>query len=220
MKKHFITGLALLLPLVLTVIIILFLFNLFTRPLVPIVSILFHHLEKILGLDIPSFLNLFISQIFALIFLCFFILLLGFIAQWFFIRHLFNWGSLILSKIPLIKTIYKTSRDIFAALFSSDEKKAFKHPVIVPFPYAPSYALGFHAGEVAEEIQRKIKEPLMPVFVPTAPHPISGFLFFVKQKETHSIQMTNEESVKFLVSCGILNPKKMSTEHTKDDQTS
>ena len=112
-----------------------------------------------------------------------------------------------MSQIPFIKTVYKVSRDIFSALFSSDGKKAFKHSVIVPFPFSPSYSLGFQAGEVAEEIQNKIKEPLVSVFMPTAPHPISGFLFFVPQKDAPKIAMTTEESVKFLVSCGMIGAK-------------
>lgn len=207
MKKHFITGLALLLPLVLTLMIIFFLFNLFTRPFVPIVSTFIIRIEESLQLDLPSFLTLFISQIFALILLCLAIFLLGVIAQWFLVRHILYWGNRMFSKIPFIKTIYKTSKDIFTAFFSTDEKKAFKHPVIVPFPYSPSFSLGFQAGEVAEEIQQKIKEPLVSVFMPTAPHPISGFLFFVKEQEAHMIQMTNEESIKFLVSCGIIVPE-------------
>ncbi len=211
MRKYFITGLALLLPIALTLIVILFLFNLFTRPLVPIVSTILLHLESALNLKIPEFLNLFISQIFALIFLCLFIFFLGFVAQWFIIRHLLNWGSKLLSKIPVVKTVYKTSKDIFTAFFSTDEKKAFKNPVIVPFPFSPSFSMGFHAGEIAEEIQEKIQEPLKSVFVPTAPHPISGFLFFVKEKEAKNIQMTNEEAVKFLVSCGIINPETKET---------
>ena len=119
-------------------------------------------------------------------------------------KKIFEIGHQIMSRIPLIKTIYKVSRDIFSALFSSDGKKAFKYPVIVPFPFSPSYSLGLQAGEVAEEIQSKVQEPLTSIFMPTAPHPISGFLVFVPLKDAHKIAMTTEESVKFLVSCGMI----------------
>lgn len=206
MRKHFITGLILLLPVALTLMIIFFLFDFFTGPFVTPVSLLISWFEAKFHFHIPNALILLLSRLLALILLFFFILILGAIARWFFVKNLLNWANRIISRIPLIKTIYKVSRDIFNALFSNDGKKAFKRPVIVPFPSLPSYSLGFEAGEVAQEVQEKIKEPLVSVFVPTAPHPISGFLFLVEEKKQKAIQMTNEEALKFLVSCGMIHP--------------
>jgi uncharacterized membrane protein len=111
------------------------------------------------------------------------------------------------SKIPVVKTVYTVSRDLFAALFSEDGNKAFKEPVTVPFPFPPYLAVGFHAGETAPEIKDKLKEPVIPVFTPTAPHPISGFLLFVPKELVKPLDMSNEEVIKFLVSCGMLHPQ-------------
>ena len=203
MKKHLITGLIILLPVALTLMVIVFLFDLFTEPFIdlvgPIVELIPYHL--------PHGFVLFLSRIFSLILLCLFILLLGVVTQLFLIKMVMNWSNQILFRIPFIRTVYKVSRDIFAALFSSDGKKAFKRPVMIPFPSKPHYCLGFEAGEVAEECRRKIGTPLTSVFAPTAPHPISGFLFLVPQKDIHFIDMTNEEVVKFLVSCGMILPE-------------
>lgn len=207
MKKYLLTGLALLLPLVLTLIVIVFLFDFFTRPFLPVVSSFLLHIEQMNDIDLPSSLNLFIAQVFALLLLYGVILLLGVIARWFLIRHILHWSNQILSRIPIVKTVYRISKEIFTAFFSTDEKKAFKNPVTIPFPFAPSQALGFHAGEIAAEIQEKIKTPLTPVFMPTAPHPISGFLIFVKKEKAPAISMTNEEAIKFLVSCGMITPE-------------
>lgn len=206
MKKYFITGLIILLPAALTLMIIIFLFDFFTAPFLYPVSTLLSSLQNEFQFHIPSALTLLLSRFLALVLLFCFILLLGAVARWFFIKNLLNWTNLIFSRIPLIKTVYKVSRDIFSAIFSKDGKKAFKRPVIVPFPSFPSYSLGFEAGEVANEIQEKIKEPLVSVFVPTVPHPISGFLFLVEENKKKNIQMTNEEALKFLVSCGMIHP--------------
>lgn len=206
MKKHFLTGLIILMPIALTVMIILFLVDFFTTPFISIVSSILNQIEVALHFQIPDSLTLPVARVLALVLLFLFILILGAIARWFLIKHIIQFGDRIISRIPYIKTVYKVSRDIFNALFSSDEKKAFKYSVIIPFPFSPSYSLGFHAGEVAEEIQSKIEEPLLSVFMPTAPHPISGFLFFIPKKDAHKIAMTTEESVKFLVSCGIIYP--------------
>lgn len=208
MKKHLLTGLIILLPVALTLMIIIFLFDFFTEPFVTIVGPLVDLLQEEAGVHLPEGLTLFISRLLSLIFLCFFILLLGFVTQLFLVEMVMNWGNLILFRIPFIKTVYKVSRDIFAALFSADGKKAFKRPVMIPFPSKPNHCLGFEAGEVAQECQEKIKIPLISVFVPTAPHPISGFLFLVPESDVKRIDMTNEEVVKFLVSCGMILPQK------------
>lgn len=200
MKKYFITGLIILLPLVLTVMVIFFLVNFFTSPFV-------HFVEEHLFAKgtLPVSVTLFISRILAMILLCIFIFILGVVARWFLIKNIISLTSSILSRIPLIKSVYKVSKEVFSALFSLDGKKAFKYPVLIPFPRKPTYSLGFQAGEVAEEIKRVVKTPLVSVFSPTAPHPITGFLFLVPEHEVHKLDMTNEEAVKYLVSCGLIH---------------
>ena len=206
MRKAFITGLIILLPVALTLMIIFFLFDFFTGPFVPIVSALLSQIEAKLHFTLPPGLDLFISRLFALILLSIFILLLGAAARWFLIRKFLHGTHLLISRIPLIKSVYKVSREVFHALFSGEGKKAFKDPVIFPFPSPPAYAVGFHVGEVAQECQEKVDTPLISVFMPTAPHPISGFLFLVPERDVRKIEMMNEEVFKFLVSCGMIHP--------------
>lgn len=207
MKKHLITGLIILLPVALTLMIIFFLFDFFTEPFVTIVGPLVDLLQAKLNIVLPQELILFISRLLSLIFLCIFIFFLGVVTQLFLVKVIIKWANLLLFRIPFIKTVYKVSRDIFAALFSSEGKKAFKRPVMIPFPSKPNHCLGFEAGEVAEECREKVKTPLVSVFVPTAPHPISGFLFLIPETDVQNIDMTNEQVVKFLVSCGMILPE-------------
>lgn len=212
MRKHLLTGLIILLPAALTLMVIVFLVDLFTEPFIDLVS----PLVELIPYKMPHGFVLLLSRLFSLLFLCLFILLLGMVTQLFLVKLLINWTNRVLFRIPFIKTVYKVSRDIFAALFSSDGKKAFKRPVMIPFPSKPNYCLGFEAGTVAEECQKKVAVPLTAVFTPTAPHPISGFLFLVPTADIHSIDMTNEEVVKFLVSCGMIVPESENKE--TDDQ--
>lgn len=206
-KKYLLTGMIILLPSVLTLMIILFLFNLFTAPVVNIIDPLITLIEKRSGLDLPEWMLPFLAKIFSLVFLCIFIFLLGVFTQLFLVKTAIRWMNLLIARIPFIKTVYQVSVDIFSALFSLDGKKAFKYPVMIPFPSLPNYAIGFVTGEIAPEVQEKMKEPLVPVFSPTAPHPISGFLFLVPEKEVKKIDMNNEAIVKFLVSCGTILPE-------------
>ena len=209
MRKYLLTGLAILLPLALTIMVIFFLIDFFTSPFVHLVD---DHIFSKAAL--PAGVTLFISRILALILLCIFIFLLGVVARWYVIKDILSGTSALLSRIPLIKTVYKTSRDVIAALFSMDGKKAFKYPVLIPFPQRPTFCLGFQAGEVAEEIQQTIKTPLVSVYAPTAPHPISGFLFLIPEQDVSKLDMTNEEAVKYLVSCGLIHP---SSKEAKDE---
>lgn len=212
MKKYLITGLVILLPIALTLMIILFLFDFFTEPFVHIVGPLIESIQSKVDISLPQGIVLFLSRLLSLLFLCIFIFFLGVVTQLLLVKTLMNWGNLILFRIPLIKTIYKVSRDIFSALFNTDGKKVFKHPVMIPFPCKPNFGLGFESGEVSEEIKAKMKAPVRSIFVPTAPHPISGFLFFIPEVDVKRVEMTNEEVVKFLVSCGMIVPESTAEE--------
>jgi len=204
MKKHFLTGLAILLPVVLTTMIIIFLFNFLTTPFVNLVSQLFSLIQKHFLFTLSKGSALFVSRILVIIFLFIFIFILGVIARWFLIKNIMSGGSRLISRIPIFKSVYKISKEIISALFSLDGKKAFHHPVVLPFPQEPLFGIGFNTGQVAEECQKAVDVPLFSIFTPTAPHPISGFLLFVPQSEVHKLDMSNEEAIKFLVSCGLV----------------
>jgi uncharacterized membrane protein len=75
---------------------------------------------------------------------------------------------------------------------------------MVPFPSNKSFAAGLSSGEVPEEVERKIHFPLEPVFLPTAPHLISGFLVFFPKDKVQRVEMTHHEFVKYIISCGIV----------------
>lgn len=218
MKKHMITGLVILLPVALTLMIIIFLFDLFTEPFFQVVGPLVEFIRLKLDISLPQGIILFFSRLLSLIFLCIFIFLLGLFTQVFLVKTLIKWGNYIILQIPFIKTVYQVSTDIFAAIFSSDGKKAFKNPVMIPFPCKPNQSLGFEAGELTQEIKNKIQKPVVSVFVPTAPHPISGFLFFIPEEDVLKIDMTNEEVVKFLVSCGMIQPESRNKQEPTDEQ--
>jgi uncharacterized membrane protein len=203
MRKSFITGLVILLPIVLTALTAFFLFDLFTTPFVPIVRSLLSHFFNAFSEEII----LFLSRLIGLILLVVLIFVLGFITRHFLFNSLVKLGQKIVYRIPFVKTVYRLSRDIFSALFSPDGKQVFKETVMVPFPHKPHYCVGFSSGEVPEECQRKAKVPLVSVFAPTAPHPISGFLFLVPKDCVHPIKMSKEDAIKFLVSCGVVHPE-------------
>lgn len=204
MKKYLLTGFIFLMPIVLTLLIVVFLFDLFTDPVVSIVRPLIDHFY----LPVHHAFVLILARLLSFLFLIFFIMLLGAIIQWFFGKQLMSVTDKILNQIPIVKTIYKTSRDLLGAFFSPEGQRALHYPVFTPFGSFPQKTLGFKSGQIALEIQEKLDEPMTPVFIPTVPHPLSGFLILVPEKDIEKAHMTNEEAFKFLVSCGAMVPPK------------
>lgn len=203
MKKYLLAGLITLLPLALTIMIVVFLFDFFATPFLPLVKLA---VSKV-PFSLPPGVTLFISRLIALVLLCLLTLLLGFIARQFFLNGILRAANKILYRIPFIRTVYKVSRDVFSAIFLPNEKGGFKEPIVTPFPSAPYFAIGFRTGQAPQECEEKLGVPLVSVFAPTAPHPISGFLFLVPKKNIQSVDMTKEDAFKFLVSCGVILPK-------------
>ena len=208
-KKSFIAGLAILLPLAIAVACVEFIVNFLTQPFVGIVS-LFLESFPTLKHDIWFFSSekviLYTSKVVILILLFVFTIFIGMLTRWFAIRFLLNLGDKILNRIPLFNTVYKTTRDLFRTLFSP-EKNAFKQVVLVRFPTPNIYALALIASSSPEECCKKVKEDLITVLIPTTPNPMSGFLLMYPQKDLIYVDMTPEDAIKYIVSCGIITPE-------------
>ncbi len=209
MKKHFVTGLVILLPLVVTIAVVLFLVNFLTAPFIGAVSAILtkmHIINRGFLFLSPEQLLRYGSQIIILILLFLFTVILGIIARWFLIHTLFRLGDRILHRIPIVNTVYKTTQDIIKTLFVSD-KNTFKQVVMVPFPRADVFVLGFIARESPKICSQAAGNDLTSVFVPTTPNPTTGFLLMFKRSELIDIDMKPEDAIKYIVSCGVIIPK-------------
>ncbi len=207
MKKYLLTGLITLLPIALTLMIVHYLFNLLTTPFVQPVESLLLAYEKTNDFQILHYdaLVLFISRVIALFLLFGLILLLGYLGRKFFFHSTLHWTNQLFLRIPIIKTIYRISKDVTKAFFSPSGK-TFKQTVLVPFPYPDAYALGFVTGDIPPSFKAVLPDVDVAVFVPTAPHPLSGFILMTSQKQLTPTDITTEEAFKFLVSCGVIHP--------------
>jgi uncharacterized membrane protein len=207
MKKYFFTGFIALLPIALTLIIANWLFNLFTAPLAGLTEAIILSYEKQLGLSMEHHdtLVLFLSRVFALILLLVLILLLGFCGQKFLINVFMKIPERLFSHIPLVRTIYRLSNDITKAMFQ-ENKKTFKETVLLPFPHNDALAIGFVTGDTPEVFKGYKFHTDLAVFVPTAPHPMSGFVLLTPKKIVTHVDVSVEDAFKFLISCGVIHP--------------
>ena len=207
MKKYLITGLVILLPIAITFLVISFILDIFTAPFLDLATNILSKMEKPLPFLASKEILTIFSKIFIIILFCIFIFLLGVLTRIFFFKYLLSLLNKIFMKIPFFKSIYHTAKDMIASLLSVKEEKAFKHPVLVNYPSKKSKCIGFASGKTPKEIEEKTKLKLDPVFIPTAPHPISGYLIFFKKEDIEKVKMTNEEAIKYTISCGVIRPE-------------
>lgn len=208
MKKHIITGLVILLPVALTIAIIGFIVNFLTRPFLGIVS---HFLAKTAfatrGFFIfsPEHALVLTSQIIILICLFLVIWIVGMIARWYLVHLILHYSEKLLHKLPLVNKIYKATKEIITSLLGQGET-SFQHVVLVPFPEPGKYALGFLSKPAPSICSDAASHVLISVFIPTCPNPTTGFTVMYKPEEIHKLDMSPEEAIKYIVSCGMISP--------------
>jgi len=200
MKKYFLTGLATLLPLAITLMLVIFLVDLLTNPFINLVTSLLQGPFSSLNLPAEPHLVRFVSQLFILIFLFLFTLLLGVAARWFLVRTLLSTGDKILHRIPLVNKVYKTTKEIIQSLFG-DQAHSFQQVVMTPFPYDDCYALGFVTNDCS-----LAGSEMVSVFVLTTPNPTTGYLVIRKKSDLIYLDMKSNEAVRYVVSCGVIIP--------------
>jgi uncharacterized membrane protein len=209
MKKYFITGLVILLPLAVTIAIVVFTVNFLTKPFVGIVSSFlkgFNILNRGFLFMSPEQVVLYGSKLLVLICLFIFTLFLGMIARWFFFKALISLSDKILHKIPLVNKVYKTTQEIIKTIFVTD-KSSFKQVVMVPFPKSGTYVMGLVSRESPKACSDQVGGELYSVLVPTTPNPTTGFLLMYKKEEMIFLDLKPEHAIKYIVSCGVITPE-------------
>ena len=184
-KGRFITGLFVVVPVGITIFILKFLFN---------------FADGILGSYLDSLLAAFLDNHYhipGLGMLTGFIViyLSGVLATNVIGTRILRWSDGILSRIPVVKSIYGSSKQLTQVF--KEGKSSYRRAVFVEWPRAGVRAVGFVTAEVERD-----GEKLVVVYVPTMPNPTSGFALFFKESEVQDCGMTVEEAVKFVVSGG------------------
>jgi len=133
------------------------------------------------------------------------VLAVGWLTTNFFGKKLFELGELLIEKIPFVRRIYKSSKQVVSSIAEADTS-TFRKVVLIEFPRRGLLAIGFVTGESRGEVQRITRDNMLNVFVPTMPNPTSGFLIFSPPEELTEVSMTIEEGIKYVVSGGIVTP--------------
>ena len=112
----------------------------------------------------------------------------------------------ILTRVPVVRSVYSVFKQI-RDVFQSNTGGQYKEVVMVQYPRAGSWVIGFVAGAVKGEMRHKLGADFIGVFVPTTPNPTSGFLLYVQTSEVVRMDMTVEEGAKVIFSGGLVVPE-------------
>jgi uncharacterized membrane protein len=187
LKKKFITGLLLLIPLLVTIYIIYLIVSSFDAIISPIIK---NVTLKIIGKEIyiPG------TGFFLFIIIAY---ITGIIASNYIGKTLLSYGETLLRKIPFVKGIYSSVKDMTDA-FSSEKKRSFKEVVLAEFPLKGRYAIGF----ITKRIKTGEGKDICSVFIPTTPNPTSGYLILIPEEELIFLDMPVDSALKYIVSLG------------------
>jgi len=193
-RRYLIAGLLVWLPLGVTVLVIRLLVGFMDQVLLLIPDK--YNPDNLLGFHIPG-LGLVLSIIVVMV--------TGVIvANLFGRRVVAAWESL-LARIPLVRSIYSSVKQIAETLFSS-EGKSFRKVLLIEYPRMGMWTLAFHTGAVVGEVQNKTGKEVINVFVPTTPNPTSGFFIMVPKEDVMELDMSVDEGLRLIMSLGVVVP--------------
>ena len=193
-RKYLVAGLLLWLPIVATIFVVRFAINVIDRSLLLIPPP--YRPENLFGFEIPG-----LGVILTLILLFF----TGLIAANFFGKKLIGAWESILSRIPLVRSIYGAVKQITASLFA-DASQSFREVVLVEYPRRGLWMLAFVTGDTPDTFQKKVGQKLMNIYVPTTPNPTSGFYLMVPPEDVKRLDIPVEVGLKMILSAGVVNP--------------
>ncbi len=196
MRKYFITGLLIWIPIVVTIWVLKFIFDFLDQSLL-LLPVAFQT-ESWLGVHIPGLgAILTIGVVFAT----------GFLATNFVGAKLVELWHDVLNGIPVVNSIYSSVKQISDTLFSSSGQ-AFRKAVLVQWPHEGAWTIAFLTGTPGGDVVNHVPPDCLSVYVPTTPNPTGGYFVIVKRSDMVELDMTVDQALKYIISMGVVPPQK------------
>lgn len=189
-RQYILRGLLALVPIMLTVFAVYFLYTAVDKRVVNLI-------DHYTGISFPG-----LGILFVLIVLY----IVGAITSNFVGKQVFHFFEKIMDKIPLLKSTYQVGKQISSTL-SLPERQVFKKAVIVEYLKPGMYTIGFVTGTIIDHLNND--EKLIKVYIPTPPNPTSGTMVLVRESQTRDPGWSIEEAMKAVISGGIIGPTEL-----------
>ncbi|MFO1399223.1 MAG: DUF502 domain-containing protein [Burkholderiales bacterium] len=195
MKRYLVAGLLVWVPLGITIWVLHFLVTTLDSTLLLFPDVL--NPDKLLGFHLPG-----LGVVLSFVIL----LLTGVVAANFFGARLIRVWESMLGRIPVVKSIYSSVKQVSDTLLS-DSGNAFRKALLVEFPHQNSWSIAFLTGSPAPAVARHLNEEHVSVYVPTTPNPTSGYFVIVPRSRVRDLDMTVDEALKYVISMGVVAPR-------------
>lgn len=196
LKKYFITGLLIWIPLVITVWVLKAIIGIMDQSLQLLPEAI--HPQNLLGFHLPG-----AGTVLTLLV----ILVTGLVTANIVGQKLVRFWEGVLARIPVVKSIYYSVKQVSDTLFSGSGE-AFRKVLLVRYPHPQAWSVAFQTGAPAQQIGEMLPDEHVSVFIPTAPSPVNGFFFFVKKSETIELDISVDDALKYIVSMGVVPPQR------------
>lgn len=194
-KRYLIAGLLVWVPLGVTVLVVKLLVELMDRSLLLLPTD--YRPDELLGFHIPG-LGVILSVVV--------ILGTGMVVANLFGRQIVDAWESLLARIPLVRSVYSSVKQILETIFSS-KGQAFRKVLLIEYPRKGVWTLGFQSSTEGGEAQYKIGCEVVNVFVPTTPNPTSGFFIMFPKTDVIELDMSVDDGLKMIISAGMIVPK-------------
>jgi uncharacterized membrane protein len=193
-KKYFITGLLIWIPLVITIWVLKVIFDALDQSLL-LLPVSFQT-ENWLGVHIPG-----LGAILTVVI----VFLTGIFATNFFGAQLVELWHDVLARIPVVNSIYSSVKQISDTLFSSSGQ-AFRKALLVQWPHPGMWTIAFLTGTPGGDVVKHLPEDCLSVYVPTTPNPTGGYFVIVPRKSVIELDMSVDQALKYIISMGVVPP--------------
>jgi uncharacterized membrane protein len=197
LRNYFLTGLVIAGPLAVTAWIVWWFINTIDSWVTPLIPTVLRP-DRYLPFHVPG-----VGVVVALVGLT----LLGFLAANLAGRTLLRLGEAILDRMPVVRGIYKSAKQIFETIFSQSGT-SFRRVGLVEFPAKGNWSLVFISSPPSGTVLETLPgEEHLGVFLPCTPNPTTGFLFYLPARDVVEIPMTPDEAAKLIMSAGLIQPE-------------
>ncbi len=111
----------------------------------------------------------------------------------------------VLARIPIVKSIYYSVKQVSDTLFSSSGE-AFRKALLIQYPRQGSWTIAFQTGTPSGEVASRLDGEFVSVYVPTTPNPTSGFFLMLPKKDVIELEMSVDDALKYIISMGVVAP--------------
>jgi uncharacterized membrane protein len=194
LRKWFVAGLLVIVPVAITIAVLQWIIGTLDRTLAILPEA--WQPDRLIGVHIPGFGVLLTLAI---------LLIVGGVATNFMGKKLVSWGDTLVSRIPVVRSIYSSVKQVSDTLFSPSGN-AFRTAVLVQWPRPDVWTIGFVTGVPGGDVTNYLVGDYLSVYVPTTPNPTGGYFVMLRKSDCVELKMSVDDALKYVISMGVVVP--------------